>query len=75
MQMNQIKNMVTSKNLGVPVKKLKKKINEAKRFFKKSNFKDVFRRLTGAMFSQISNDARYANTKFRRGGQENKNNH
>ena len=66
-QMNQIKNMVISKNPGVPVKELNKKINEAKRIFKKSSFKNIFRRLTGAMFSKISRDARYVNTTFRKG--------
>ena len=63
-QMDQIKRMVTKENLGVLSKRLKKKFNKIKKDkIKKDNskyiFKDIFRRLTGAMFSQISKGGRF----------------
>ena len=62
-----VKRIVKEKNPGVPSKKLKGEINSKTKSLNKGGFKDIFRRLTGAMFSQISNDGRFANTSLNEG--------
>ena len=61
-QLAQIKKAVRKENPGVLPKKLKRKMNRLKKEFRRSSFKDVFRPLTGAIFSQISKDGRFSNT-------------
>ena len=63
--MAQIKIMVKKENPGVSSKRIRKKFNKIKKDkIKKDNsnyvLKNIFRRLTGAMFSQISKDGRFA---------------
>ena len=55
-----VKKIVKEENSDVPSKKLKIKVNGLNKSLKKNSFKDIFRRLTGVMFSQISQEGRFA---------------
>ena len=48
-------------------KKVRQEFNEQKKNYKKSSFKDIFRALTGAMFSQISKEGKYTQVNLREG--------
>ena len=62
LQLVQLDKVTTKKDIpDIPTTKLGKKENE-KRIF----FKDVFRQLTGAMFSQISHDGKFAQVNLRK---------
>ena len=54
-------------NPGVIVKKLKSKVNRMNKGFKTGKFKDIFKRLTGAIFSQVSKGGKFAQTNFNEG--------
>ena len=66
-QLSQIKKQLRRENPDVSSKKLREKFNAQKKNLKESGFRDVFRRLTGAMFSQISKDGKYAQVNLKEG--------
>ena len=67
MKLAQVKKIVKEENTGVPPKKLKRKVNGLNKNLKKISFKDVFRRLTGAIFSKISQEGRFAQLNLNEG--------
>ena len=67
MQLNQIKKTDLNKIPRLSNKKIRENSNKTKKVLKKSSFEDTFRRLIGAMFSQLSRTGEYANTNLNEG--------
>ena len=63
----QARKEVRSRNLKGSPKKLRQEVKFKKNSLKQSSFKDLFRRLTGVMFSKISKDSKFSSTNFNEG--------
>ena len=67
MQMSQSKRDIKKNHPGVSSKGIRKIVKGTRKLPRTSSFKDLFRRLTGAMFGQISKDGKFANTGLKEG--------
>ena len=66
-QMAQMKRSLQKGNSGMSSKRIKRRMKEVKMLSGKGSTGDLFRRLTGAMFGQISKDGKFANTHLSEG--------
>ena len=60
MQLAQIRKIAKQSNPGVLVKKQTSKVNRMNKGFKTEKLKGIFKRLTGAMFSQVSKGGKFS---------------
>ena len=62
-----MKKSILAKHPGMSSKRLRRETKEKVKISGRKTFKDIFRRLTGAIFSQISKDGKFAGTNLKEG--------